>query len=794
MKKIVAILIITLAVPMVAGAVSILAISGEPPVAPWGTITGTISNQTDLWIEFTNRYTKAEIMAFGFVIGGNRTRDVYVNESGSDSTGDGTFENPYLTVKYALSTNAIPSSGLTNKWAVFIAPGVYPEDNPIDGRPYVNVVAQGDTSSCRIQALNPSSPIFQAVEDTFFYGMSFWGSTNAPAISMTNAGISVVRHCTFVDCLEGFCMSNVNAIADLDNLSAFSATITMDKLICIKAGKATIKDPVIVGDSAVNYLLYLTGSNTVVDINNPVTASTNLGYGAWVADGAHVTMSAGRIDGGDVRGIDTAIVVSGGHLDLSAVVVVGAQTALKTEGSDELHAQGMTIGNCSTGMLFTGTTKCVLSGVSIIETDIHMVTEGSNVVITGSGVTMDENKLVIDPESTIRIAYMSTFEGDEGLNIIGELHVGTPEYPKESVFGEGDSTVRGMLVYNYDGSTYSNMSAQAASPSGSTFGFANTNAGTIMYLASTLERNGERLKHWGVKMSLDTGIDMGSGMVVYEYYTTNGTWETMQYMVTDSGGSYYPHARQVFSTNGSFQMRYEIDIADEWALSDMPGLGESNYWSRARIVTPIISSMQVEQLKFHTSRTEINSDGFVEYFGKGRPRGSLGWNAADIQPAVSVIANGDIFYSTNIAVGMKENRMNTGDQVAFHAAMPADMDTSSHVEFKLAVFPSTTEIMTNVIRYTYATPGSAVYNNSAAAPVEHPNERVITNVVSMTANAIAWIEADLEFPDAISRREGGFGDILVVGFESTTLSGNISVMVINGKYLKWCEGDHVDLD
>jgi hypothetical protein len=33
----------------------------------WGTITGTLSDQTDLWAQLTNRYTKAEINGFGYL-------------------------------------------------------------------------------------------------------------------------------------------------------------------------------------------------------------------------------------------------------------------------------------------------------------------------------------------------------------------------------------------------------------------------------------------------------------------------------------------------------------------------------------------------------------------------------------------------------------------------------------------------------------------------------------------------------------------------------------------------------
>lgn len=38
-----------------------------PSGGTWGAVTGTLSNQVDLWVELTNRYTKGEINGFGFL-------------------------------------------------------------------------------------------------------------------------------------------------------------------------------------------------------------------------------------------------------------------------------------------------------------------------------------------------------------------------------------------------------------------------------------------------------------------------------------------------------------------------------------------------------------------------------------------------------------------------------------------------------------------------------------------------------------------------------------------------------
>lgn len=671
----------------------------------------------------------------------NLLQSVYVNMGGDDGTGDGSFGNPYKTIKYALST--ISGSSITNKYGLFVAPGVYVEDNPVQGKPYVNIVAIGDTSSCRVQAQNASDNIFEAVEDTFFYGISFWGVTNASAISMTNSGISVARHCSFVDCKYGFTIDNANAIADLDNLSGFGLTIPIDRVINISAGKATIKDPVVVAESAVNTLVYITGSNSIVDINNPVSASPLLGYGVWASSNAAVTISSGRIDGGVAGTISGGIMCDGAHMDVSALAIKGAVVAAETRGADEMHLQAVTIENCTTGLLFTGTTDAILSAVSVQDCTKDMVTVGSNVSVTGSGLLLDDNKMVLDPDSIINIAHMSNLAGDEGLLVKGELHVGSPERPKETVMGGGDSYTHDMLVYSYNGSTYSNISDVAASSSGSTFGFANTNANTALYLSTDVESNGDKMTYPGLKMSVDSVIDLGAGSVVYEYW--NGAWTSFNYMNTDANAPYESHANVIFNTNGSFQMRYDNAMLDDWVKNDPAGLGSSNYWTRARIVTPIITSMQLEQLKISVNRTEINSDGFLEFFGAAEPIEDLfGASFVDTKALQGLTPSSEnVDYGTVLDLIYINNEFvnSATDGRGGIVTIPDGLDTSRELTFEITFAPvsSTTAGDVGIVFYYGSIDSTTVFDGANV-------EIATTNNVTVGATADIQYETTFTFP------------------------------------------------
>ena len=72
-------------------------------------------------------------------------------------------------------------------------------------------------------------------------------------------------------------------------------------------------------------------------------------------------------------------------------------------------------------------------------------------------------------------SYINSKGGDEGFNIIGELHVGSQDRPAESTFGEGDSYNDNMICYTsgiVDGvNAVRNVTTIAQSNTGSTFPF-----------------------------------------------------------------------------------------------------------------------------------------------------------------------------------------------------------------------------------------------------------------------------------------------------------------------------------
>jgi len=136
------------------------------------------------------------------------------------------------------------------------------------------------------------------------------------------------------------------------------------------------------------------------------------------------------------------------------------------------------------------------------------------------------------------------------------------------------------------------------------------------------------LRFPGIKITLSKEIELSSGTIsdaiVWEYW--NGSiWAELSLMSTLSDSPYTPYQDQTFSYQNaipsysitSYQYRFG-DLSD-WGTTTVNG--SLGYWIRARVVdASIITTVPViDQVKLHTNRTEINADGYLEFFGIARP-------------------------------------------------------------------------------------------------------------------------------------------------------------------------------
>jgi len=316
----------------------------------------------------------------------------------------------------------------------------------------------------------------------------------------------------------------------------------------------------------------------------------------------------------------------------------------------------------------------------------------ANVVISGK---MNREKISYPASSTkILLSYLDTFEGDLAHIIEGELAIGRPESGREAVFGEGDSYFRGMKVVTSDstatgtteGGNLTDVSAEAISPSGSTFGFQGTAANHTIMMGTDLSDETDKLKFWGLKISQTVAaVEATKRSFAFEIW--NGSaWVEIQAMAIESS-QLYRYANEVFlRANSSEHVRFGIDTTTTWAKKTIDGL--ETFWVRIRIKTALTTAPTFEQFKLSSSRFEINPLGSTERHGLSRYRLSL-LSAGNVFGETG----GVVSFNTTVGTGAdpaswlheyKNSLLNgDGDAIFIQTTIPQGTDTSFPLQVEL---------------------------------------------------------------------------------------------------------------
>lgn len=457
----------------------------------------------------------------------------------------------------------------------------------------------------------------------------------------------------------------------------------------------------------------------------------------------------------------------------------------------------------------TGTGSGIMLSIDGTSTYAVLQEDSTSIIdITGGVFSID--KLSAVNWANVKCTFNNTKEGDEAYSIIQELQVGTPEYGYESVFGEGDSYTRGMMVYSYNGSTYTDISDEAKSISGSTFTFPNVNVNTALYIASSLSDGSDFLHHYGIKSKITAAIVAGTGNIVVEYY--NGSWAELNIMEVDSSSPYLPHGNELFQHIGSHQVRYTCDLTtDSWTKNDPVTLGTDYYWIRIRIASAITTSPTFEQFKLHTNRAEINNDGWTEYFGKARPTGTLPWSITNAVAWSSSPSDQDLYVldsptgdDYDIGFGRTENSFSSGirDRISIGMAIPEDLDTSCPI--KIIVYWMGTSNSAGDIVWKMSS-GVVVPGAPLTTTLTGTGTSLVSGQEQSSIEVVGVNEGDIlkrtilsfYISGGISRDGYGSKDILALSLVSDgddaldTYGGTRNILNIKATYTKWCEGGHV---
>lgn len=625
-----------------------------------------------------------------------KTQLIYVSLSGTDSSAvDGTEIQPYKTIKFALSQ--ITDNSLTNGYVINVKPGIHNEVNPVELKPYVSVVGLGSYENTIINATVPNQPLFNVTEYSIVEKL-YANNTSGFCFSVESSGTSTISD-NIINGQGLVKVDNVDAIVLINNCYIRNLfPVNIETGIDIDSGDVTINILKTIDELSATTFFNISGSNSKLEINNFNSDSSDIVNVFKVLDNAELGL----------RGFD----------------IRNCSTVFSFDTSATSHLFNGYMKNVDAGIIVDGnTTKANIFSVVCEDCAIDLsATSGTE--IFGTSNSLRNDRTFID-SATVTLSHMSDVPDDEGFDIKAELHVGSPEQPKETCLGQGDSYVNGMLVYQGNAtSALNDISISAATFADSDFSFSANESDQCLYFASDLLRNNAYFAHLGTKLIITTSAGFLSGTDVDFEYWNGSAWTSLNVMISDSDSPYYPFGHCLNVSAGSYQARYDNWELKKirWKTNDPVGDGKNRYWIRWRIVSPFSSLPIFSQIKLHANRMEINADGWPEYYGRARPIANLPWEIVVLEKAATAPGDQDLYLGDEIDVGGKKNRLrvNETDRVGFKTILPLDCDTSTPILFGWSVIGSSSGGDIDwTLRWGYNSDGDNVYGSAPGTSAVH---------------------------------------------------------------------------
>jgi len=696
--------------------------------------TGTLKLDSVTPSVTTNKlYNEGGNLKFdGSILGAaNVANIVTVASSGAD----------YTSIKTALDYVKTQSPTSSNRWVISIYPGVYTEA-PMVIVPYIDIVPVSERFTTKIIASNITTALFTAsgMGPISIKNLSVDGvTTNAAFLNATATCALSVVDCQIANCQIGIhCTAGIILTSNIGTVSGS----TMTNMFKADAGTIQIR-----------------GANVL----------------------------------GSATFTEYAFVDNGGTLGMEGIVMNGANvsTFLRLDNGGFCKLFNSAIRQCTKGIVIDGGSNCGISSVvmeSAVTTHAEVLDLASVLHYAGGGLDSDRF-IFADGYNLDLIVFVDHKEADEGFKVYGELGVGRPEKGSESVFGEGDSYTRGMMVYTEDTlNAFVDVSTEAQSASASTFTFTGVAADNSIYISTDLQNGSDYLFFHGIKSACTIAAVVGGGEIVAEYW--NGSWTEFTHMSVDSVGTYYPHAINIFERAQSEQVRFNSLILDDWVKNDPPTTGTDRFWVRFRIKTGITTAPTFQQFKLHTNRSELNQDGWLEYFGKARPVGQLGLTMALGKPFEGSMQSQTLYVSQDIGVGGDNNKFTaTGDKMGASGFLPFDCDTSCPLKVIWAGHPNGNGTYGWTVRWGWLSEGDDLTYAEPGSPIANSDSVIVSKAATVDTAAI--FEASLDISKMTSRRSGAYGDELWISIQPSTLPDNFTLGGSEITYTKWSEGGHI---
>jgi hypothetical protein len=563
-----------------------------------------------------------------------------------------------------------------------------------------------------------------------------------------------------------------------------------DATACVEfasAGDASIDAVTIIGMGALGYGILNSSTGTL--------QSDNIIYESGTTDTLFRNTSTGHLHDHNTHimagTITTIAEPTGGEIGVDGLTLHSGVTVtngiLMSTTSTEVHLSSVFFDELPTNAVsiqadgvIVNADGCVIQG-STWDWLVNAALVGTNTELTLSGCSFRAERLSFPPAFAAGAAIGALFsdagvENDRSYRCVSELSVGLPAMPRESSFGEGDSTTAGMVVYSDDGTgtSWVDNTTAAASSAGSTFSlFQSTAIGEEAYIGAIDPR-----EFYGIKADVTTALAYGTGTLVWDYYD-GASWLPFDVMCTDADAPYEQYASQCFEAIQNYQVRFDADNFTGWATNSVNGT--TAYWVRVTITGTVLGTVPVMQrIKLHTRRLEINPTGRVEYFGPQQPDFELPMALSDgfAHFGGAAPANKNLNVSANNYITIPNSAFSSGDGRSWLIPIQVGLDTCRDIAIDIEWAPSTAAAGTVIWTAYVATP-IAVGTQVDAGTVPEVTGATTDNAPGTAGLAVAST-LTFRIPDGLPDQ------VMVIGIVRTgTYAGRANVFSTSAHGKRW---------
>jgi hypothetical protein len=382
-----------------------------------------------------------------------------------------------------------------------------------------------------------------------------------------------------------------------------------------------------------------------------------------------------------------------------ASVSSGVTNALKASNTAVVELTDFIAKSCSYGIYVDGNITMTGNSVRCSDTVTKHVYVDPSAATANLKLNFSEflrDRIDIPTSNTISITFQDNREDNEALSLWSELSLGDPAIPRKSSFGEGAAFTDAMVVITTDntagptsdGGNLTDVSAAAASPSGSTVTFQGLTANHSILFGVNKLNGGDYIKHWGLEIKqVAAAVEITPKSFVFEVWD-GAAWVIFSIMDNHSI-LFHRYGNSVFiRANTEESIRYGLTSSSIWNKKVI--LSKNLFWSRIRLIADLTTAPTFQQFKMSSSRTSINGDGTNNYHGNSRYRESL-------------ISSGNIFgesgvagdVSINVGSGgvpigwphkIKNSTLNSDDDAVYlHGNLPQGICTSCPLIFRATI-------------------------------------------------------------------------------------------------------------